>query len=148
VPHTWLLKTGPGRYDNQTSDHHQHSGVAEMRVLHGMKSQLNITMSMIYLILESCKHHTQWLTVNGDTLQSVMGVFSPMINTTFIVSKYSCLSKSLSLLVLSKMQPLALLPELPLRVLQAPTPYFPIIPKGNSTTDRLQYRQRLHFTIV
>ena len=33
VPHTWLLNTGPGGYDNCTSDLHQLSGVAQMRVL-------------------------------------------------------------------------------------------------------------------
>jgi len=38
VPHTWLLNTGPGCYDNRVSDLHQHSGVAQMRVLHGLMS--------------------------------------------------------------------------------------------------------------
>jgi len=38
VPHTWLLNTGPGGYDNRASDHHQLSGVAQMRVLHGLMS--------------------------------------------------------------------------------------------------------------
>jgi len=38
VPHTWLLNTGPGGYHNRTSDLHQLSGVAQMRVLHGLMS--------------------------------------------------------------------------------------------------------------
>jgi len=36
VPHTLLLKTGPGGYDNHVSDLHQHTGVPQMRVLHGL----------------------------------------------------------------------------------------------------------------
>jgi len=70
VPHTWLLNTGPGGYDNHTSDLHQHSGVVQMRVLHGLMSRPNITMSMISRILEALEHPTNWLTENGDTLQS------------------------------------------------------------------------------
>ena len=38
VPHTWLLNTGPSGYDNRASDLHQLSGVAIMRVLHGLMS--------------------------------------------------------------------------------------------------------------
>ena len=38
VPHTWLLNTCPGGYDNCTSDLHQHSGVPQMIVLHGLMS--------------------------------------------------------------------------------------------------------------
>ena len=38
VPHTWLLNTGPGCYDNCTSDLHQLSGVAQMKVQHGLMS--------------------------------------------------------------------------------------------------------------
>jgi len=38
VPHTWLLNTGPNGYDNRASDLHQLSGVAQMRVLHGLMS--------------------------------------------------------------------------------------------------------------
>ena len=38
VPHTWLLNTGPGGYDNQTSDLHKHFRVAQARVLHGLIS--------------------------------------------------------------------------------------------------------------
>jgi len=70
VPHTWLLNTGPGGYDNRASDLQQHSGVAQMRVLHGLMSRPNITTSMIYRILEAREDHTKGLTENGDTLQS------------------------------------------------------------------------------
>jgi len=70
VPHTWLPNTGPGSYDNRASDLHQLSGVAQMRVLHGLMSRLNITMSMIYWILESREDHTKQLTENEDTFQS------------------------------------------------------------------------------
>jgi hypothetical protein len=52
VPHTWLLNTGPGGYDNRASDLHLLSAVAQMKVLHGLMSRLNITTSMIYRILE------------------------------------------------------------------------------------------------
>jgi len=67
VPHTWLLNTGPGGYDNRVSDLHQLSGVAQMRVLHGLMSQPNITTSMIYRILESREDHTKQLKENEDT---------------------------------------------------------------------------------
>jgi len=70
VPHQWLLNTSPGGYDNRVSDLHRLSGVAQMRVPHGLMSRPNITMSMIYRILESCVDHTKRLTENGDTLQS------------------------------------------------------------------------------
>jgi len=70
VPHTWLLNTGPGGYNNRASDLHQHSGVVQMRVLHGIMSQLNITTSMIYRILEACVDHTKQVAENRDTLQS------------------------------------------------------------------------------
>jgi len=70
VPHTWLLNMGPGGYDNHTSDLHQHSGVAQMRVLHSLMSRLNITMSTNYRILESHGDNTTWLIENGDTLLS------------------------------------------------------------------------------
>ena len=38
VPHNWLLSTGPGGYDNRSSDIHQLSGVAQINVLHGLMS--------------------------------------------------------------------------------------------------------------
>jgi len=70
VPHTWLMNRCPGGYDNRASDLHNHSGVAPMRVLQGLMSQPNITISMLYLIQESCEDHTKQLTENGDILQS------------------------------------------------------------------------------
>ena len=70
VPHTWLLNAGPGGYNNRASDHHQHCGVAQMRVLHGLMCRRNITTSMIYVILEGCEDQMKRLTGNGDTLQS------------------------------------------------------------------------------
>jgi hypothetical protein len=70
VPPTWLLNTGSGGYDNRVSDLHQHSGVAQMKVLHGMMSQPNITTSMIYWTLESREDHTKQLTENDATFQS------------------------------------------------------------------------------
>jgi len=68
VPHTWLLNTGRGGYDNRTRDLHQLSGVAHMRVLHGSMSRPNITMTTISWILESGEDNTQPLTESGDTL--------------------------------------------------------------------------------
>jgi hypothetical protein len=70
VPHTWLLNTGPGGYDNRASDLHQLSGVAEMKVLHGLMSRPNITTSMVDQILESREDHTKRLTENDDIFQS------------------------------------------------------------------------------
>jgi len=52
VPHTWLLNTGPGGYDNRASDLLQQSGVAQMNVLHSFMSQPNIMTLMIFRILE------------------------------------------------------------------------------------------------
>jgi hypothetical protein len=68
--HIWLLNTGPGGYDNRVSDLHQLSGVAQLNVPHGLMSQLNITTSMIYRIVESRQYHTKWLRQNDDTFQS------------------------------------------------------------------------------
>jgi len=70
VPHTWVLNTGPGGYDNHASDLHQQSGVAQMTVLHGLISWPNITTSMRYSILEAREDHTKQLTENRDTSQS------------------------------------------------------------------------------
>ena len=70
VPHTWLLNTGSGGYDNHVSALHQHSGAAQMRVLHGLMSRLNILTSMIYQILVDRENHMKKLTLNGDMLQS------------------------------------------------------------------------------
>jgi hypothetical protein len=70
VSQRWLLTRDPGGYDNRASNIHQLCGVAQITVLYGLMSQLNIMTTMIYRILESRKDHTQWLTENGDTLQS------------------------------------------------------------------------------
>jgi hypothetical protein len=47
VPHTWLLNTGPGGYDNRASDLHQLSGVAQMSVLHGLMSLFKYSTNTI-----------------------------------------------------------------------------------------------------
>ena len=70
MPYTRLLNTGLGGYDHHASDLHQHSGVAQMRVLHSLRSQPNITMSMVNWILESCEDLIKQLKENGDMLQS------------------------------------------------------------------------------
>jgi len=51
VPHTWLLNTGPGGYDNCASNLYQLSGLAQLKVLHGFMSRPHIMTSMIYRIL-------------------------------------------------------------------------------------------------
>jgi len=48
VPHIWLLNTGPNGYDNRASELHQISGVAQMRVLHGLMNRPNIMTTMIF----------------------------------------------------------------------------------------------------
>jgi len=70
VPHTWLLNTGPNGYDNRASDLHQLSGVAQIRVLHGLMNRPNITTTMIYSILECWQDHTKRLTEHGDFMPS------------------------------------------------------------------------------
>jgi hypothetical protein len=62
VPPMWLLNTAPSGYDNRAGDLHQLSVVAKMKDLHGLMSRLNITTSMIYLILECREDHTKQLT--------------------------------------------------------------------------------------
>jgi hypothetical protein len=47
LPQTWLLHTGPKGYDNRSSGLHQLSGVAQMRVLHGLMNRPNIITMMI-----------------------------------------------------------------------------------------------------
>ena len=42
VPQTWLLNTGPGSYDTRANNVYQHSAVAQIRVLYGLRSGLNI----------------------------------------------------------------------------------------------------------
>jgi len=70
VPHIWLLNTAPSGYDDRASDLHQLSGVARMKVLHGLMSRLNIMTSLIYQILEGCEDHTMQLTQQGDIVPS------------------------------------------------------------------------------
>ena len=70
VPFTWLLNMGPGGYDNRPSDLQQLSGVAHMRVLHGLMSRPNITTLMIYHILECQEDHTKQLTEHGAFMPS------------------------------------------------------------------------------
>jgi len=70
VPHTWLLNTGPNGYDNRASVLHQLSGVAQMRVLHGLMNRPNIRTTMIYRILESRQDYTKQLTEDGDFVPS------------------------------------------------------------------------------
>jgi len=70
VLHSWLLCTGLGDYDNHPSDHHQFSGVVQMKVPHGFMSWPNIPTSVIYQILESYEYHMKRLPDNGDSLES------------------------------------------------------------------------------
>ena len=70
VPQTWLFNTGPNGYDNRASDLHHLSGVAQMRVLYGLMNRPNITMTMIYRILECRQDHTKRLTEQGDFVPS------------------------------------------------------------------------------
>jgi hypothetical protein len=62
VPHTWLLNTGPDGYDDRVSELHQRSGVAEMRVLHGLMNRPDITINMIYRMVKERERHTERLT--------------------------------------------------------------------------------------
>jgi len=57
-------------YDNRASDLHQLSGVAQMKVLHGLMNRPNITTTMIYRILECHQDHTKRLTEQGDFVPS------------------------------------------------------------------------------
>jgi len=70
VPQTCLLNTGPGGYDNWTSDLHEHTGVAKVRVLHGLMCWPSIRTSMIYQILLCYDDPRKRLSETGDTLQS------------------------------------------------------------------------------
>jgi hypothetical protein len=70
VPHTRLLNTGPNGFDNSASDLHQLSGVAQIRVLHGLMNRPNITTMMIYQILECLQDNMKPLTQHGDFLLS------------------------------------------------------------------------------
>jgi len=70
LPHTWLLNSGPGGYDNRASDIHQLSAVAQMRVLHVLISQPNVIPSMIYRILEWWKNCKKKLNLHGEFVPS------------------------------------------------------------------------------
>jgi len=70
LPHTWLLHARSNCYNNRASDLHQHSGVAQMRVQHGLISQWNIMTMMIDQILECLQVHMMQLTVDGDWVLS------------------------------------------------------------------------------
>ena len=70
VPQPWLLNTGPGGNDNIASDLHEYSGPAQIKVLHGLMSPLDITTTMMYRSLVCHGDYTQQLTENGDMLQS------------------------------------------------------------------------------
>jgi len=70
VPHTWLLNTGRNGYDNRASDLHQLSGVAHMRVLHGLMNRPIIMTTMIYRILECRQDHTNRLMEHEDFVLS------------------------------------------------------------------------------
>ena len=70
VPQPWLLNTGRNGYDNRASDLHQLSGVAQMRVLHGLMNRANIMTTMIYQIVECRQDHTKRLTEHGDFVPS------------------------------------------------------------------------------
>jgi hypothetical protein len=65
VPHTLLLNTGPNGYDNTVSDLHELSGVALMRVQHGLISGPNITTTMIYRNLQARQNYIKQLTEHG-----------------------------------------------------------------------------------
>jgi len=70
VPQTWVLNTGPNGYANRASNLYQPSGVAQMRVLHGLMNRPNITTTMIYLILKCRRDHTKQLMDHGDFIPS------------------------------------------------------------------------------
>jgi hypothetical protein len=70
VPHTWLLNTGPRNYDTRGSNVLQLSGVAQMKVLHGLISRPNITTLLISRILECCEEKSNQLTEQGDVVPS------------------------------------------------------------------------------
>ncbi|KAF8515969.1 hypothetical protein BDD12DRAFT_770423 [Trichophaea hybrida] len=62
VPHTWLLNTGPDAYDDRVSELNQRSGVAEMRVLHGLMNRPDITIDMISRMVKERDRYTIQLT--------------------------------------------------------------------------------------
>jgi len=70
VPHTWLLNTGPNGCGSRVSDLHQLSGVAQMRLLHGMMCRPNIMLAMIYKILKCRQDHKNQFREHGDLVLS------------------------------------------------------------------------------
>jgi len=66
VPHTWLLNTGSNGYDNRVSDTHLLSGLAQMRVLHGLMNRPKIMTPMIYQILDGWEDQTKRHMAHGD----------------------------------------------------------------------------------
>ena len=70
VPHKWQLNTGRGGYDTRASELPQVSGVAQMRVLHGLMSRPNITTSRINRSLEFREHQMKQLKEHGDLVVS------------------------------------------------------------------------------
>jgi hypothetical protein len=70
VSHTWLLNTGSGGYESRASDSHQHSGVAQMKVLHGLMSRPNIMTSMLCRILECREDHAIQVRKYGHVVPS------------------------------------------------------------------------------
>jgi len=79
VPHTGLLNTGPNGYDNRVSNLHQLSGLAQIRVLHGLMNRLNITMTMIFRNLECWQAHMKRVTANRDFISSVSNGCGPSL---------------------------------------------------------------------
>jgi hypothetical protein len=70
VPHTCLLNTAPGGYDNRASGLHQLSGVAEMRVLLGLMNRPSITTSMTHRMLECREDHMKEHMESGNVIPS------------------------------------------------------------------------------
>jgi hypothetical protein len=70
VPQTVVLNMGPSGYDNRAGDLHQLSGVAQMKVLHGLISQPDITTLMVYRILACREQHPNQHLEEGDVVQS------------------------------------------------------------------------------
>jgi hypothetical protein len=56
-------------YNLRWSDLHEPSGLAQSNMPDCLKSRRNITMSMIFCILDAYEDDTKRLTVNGDMLQ-------------------------------------------------------------------------------
>ena len=50
-PHYWLLNVGPGGYNDRVTKVHHQSGQAQMRILHGVMNQPDISTEDIYDML-------------------------------------------------------------------------------------------------